>query len=521
MPEFAPPVADATAITLHDEFRRAIRTYADRTALVSPTASLTYAELGVRANRTANALLGLGLRHGDRIAVLAENRPEFVETYLATANLGVTVIALNIRMHHTELAHCINQAEPTLLLTSARFAALAEQFRPDTPSIRSWYCYDAVDGFADWAALVAAGSPAEVEPAAGPADIHNVLYTSGTTGRSKGAMISQRAAATRGLRIAHWLRLTPEDGYLAALPLFHCGGDEPLYATLCSGGIYATFPKVEIETMYALTGQHRLSWSVLVPGVITDFLHHPRREEFDLGSLRYVIIYANMMPMVCEEFAKTLNCTIVDAYGQTETSCLVAWGWAPPGIPPTLRKTPTPLLSVRLIDEEMTEVDVGMPGECVVRGPTVMSGYLGDPEATAATFSGGWLHTGDVMVRHADGTLTYTDRKKYLIKTGGENVYPAEIEQVIAELEAVSEVGVCGVPDERWGETVKATIVLRAGYALSVAEVDEWCRARLAGYKRPHYVEFRTAEQMPRSMTGKLQRHELAVSPVTPDQQVP
>jgi acyl-CoA synthetase (AMP-forming)/AMP-acid ligase II len=279
MPELPPSVAEAGAITLHDEFRRAIRVYADRTAVVSPTASLTYAELGLRANRTANALRGLGLRRGDRIAVLAENRPEFIETYLASANLGVTVIALNIRMHHSELAHCINQAQP--------------------------------------------------------------------------------------------------------------------------------------------------------------------------------------------------------------------------------------------------EVAVGVPGECVVRGPTVMSGYLGDPGATAEAFHGGWLHTGDVMVRHADGTLTYTDRKKYLIKTGGENVYPAEIEQVLAEHEAVSEVGVCGVPDERWGETVKATIVLRAECALSIAEVDEWCRARLAGYKRPRYVEFRTAEQMPRSMTGKLQRHELAALPVTPAQRVP
>jgi len=515
-----PSVADATAITLHDEFRRAIRSYADRTAVVSPSSSMTYAELGVRANRTANALLGLGLRRGDRIAVLAENRPEFVETYVATANLGVTVIALNIRMHHSELAHCVHQAEPTLLVTSERFAALAGQFRADT-RIAHWYCYDPVDGFADWAGLVAAASPAEPDAAPGPEDIHNVLYTSGTTGRSKGAMISQRAAATRGLRLADWLRLTPEDGHLAALPLFHCGGDEPLYATFSSGGIYATFPKVEIETMFALIERHRLSWAVLVPGVISEFLHHPRREEFDLRSLRGVITYGNMMPMVCEEFAKTLDCAILDAFGQTEASMLVAYGWIHPGVAATLRKTPTPLMSVRVVDEDLNEVDVGVPGECVVRGPTVMSGYLGNPEATAETFAGGWLHTGDVMVRHPDGTLTYTDRKKYLIKTGGENVYPAEIEQAIAEHEAVSEVGVCGVPDERWGETVKATIVLRAGHSLSIGEVDAWCRARLAGYKRPRYVEFRAAEDMPRSMTGKLQRHELAALPVTPDQRVP
>jgi fatty-acyl-CoA synthase len=520
MPELPQLVADATAITLHEEFRRAIRIYAERTAVVSPTSSMTYAELGVRANRTAHALLGLGLRRGARIAVLAENRPEFVETYLATANLGVTVIALNIRMHHTELADCIRQAAPTLLVTTQRFAPLAAQLRATT-RVAHWYCYDPVDGFADWADALAAASPDPPDAAPGPEDIHNVLYTSGTTGRSKGAMISQRAAATRGLRIAQWLALRPDDGYLGALPLFHCGGDEPLYATLCSGGIYATLPKVETQTLFALTERYRLSWAILVPGIITEFLHHPRRREFDLSSLRVVGTYANMMPRVSEEFAKTLNCAILDAFGQTETSLLVAHGWVYPGIPATLRKTPTPLMSVRLVDEDMNEVDVGVPGECVVRGPTVMSGYLGNPDATAETFAGGWLHTGDVMVRHPDGTLTYTDRKKYLIKTGGENVYPAEIEEVIAEHEAVSEVGVCGVPDDRWGETVKATIVLRAGYPLSIAEVDAWCRARLAGYKRPRYVEFRAAEDMPRSMTGKLQRHELAALPVTPEQRVP
>jgi len=191
-----------------------------------------------------------------------------------------------------------------------------------------------------------------------------------------------------------------------------------------------------------------------------------------------------------------------------------------PGETPTLRKVPSPLLDVRIVDAELTETPVGVPGECVIRGPSVMSGYLDDPAATAAAFAGGWLHTGDVLVRAEDHTLSFVDRKKYLIKTGGENVYPAEVEQVIATHDAVQEVCVLGVPDDRWGETVRAVVVRRPGATVTAADIVAWCRERLAGYKRPRYVRFVTAEELPRSTTGKLLRHELAKVQVGPDEAV-
>jgi fatty-acyl-CoA synthase len=198
-----------------------------------------------------------------------------------------------------------------------------------------------------------------------------------------------------------------------------------------------------------------------------------------------------------------------DAFGQTESSYLLAHGVVHPGEKPSLRKTPSPLMDVRLVDDAGEEVPVGVPGECVVRGPSVMSGYLDDPDATAAAFAGGWLHTGDLLVRHEDGTLSFVDRKKYLIKTGGENVYPAQVEDALLEHPAVQEACVFGMPDERWGETVCAAVVLQPGAALTVQEVTAWCRERLAGYQSPRQVRFMTAEQLPRSTTGKLQRHEL------------
>ncbi len=196
-----------------------------------------------------------------------------------------------------------------------------------------------------------------------------------------------------------------------------------------------------------------------------------------------------MMPQVVKAFTAEVA-DFWDAFGQTESSFLVAYGRVCAGSEPTLRKQPTPLLEIRIVDHEMNPLPPGSPGECVVRGPSVMSGYLGDPDATAEVFRGGWLHTGDVLVEHDDGSLSYVDRTKYLIKTGGENVYPAEVEAVIAAHPAVQEVCVLGIPDDYWGETIKAVVIPGAGQTPARHEISDWCRQRLAGYKRPRYVQF-------------------------------
>jgi fatty-acyl-CoA synthase len=187
---------------------------------------------------------------------------------------------------------------------------------------------------------------------------------------------------------------------------------------------------------------------------------------------------------------------------------------------PPLRKLPSPRLEIRIVDDAMRDLPVGEPGECVVRGPSVMSGYLDDDAANAEVFAGGWLHTGDLLRREADGTLTFVDRKRYLIKTGGENVYPAEVEAVIARHPAVQEVCVFGVPDARWGEAIKAMLVLRPGHDADRHQIVAWCREHLSGYKRPRYLQFVRSDELPRSTTGKLQRHELARFPLSHDQRV-
>jgi fatty-acyl-CoA synthase len=230
-----------------------------------------------------------------------------------------------------------------------------------------------------------------------------------------------------------------------------------------------------------------------------------------------------MMPTVVEALTAKYGIRFCDAFGQTETSYVLAHGFSGPGETPHLRKTPTPLVDVRIVDAadpEMREVPDGTPGECVVRGPGVMSGYLDDPTATDEAFRGGWLHTGDVLRRDADGTLAFVDRVKYLIKTGGENVYPAEVEQAIAGHPGVQEVCAYGVPDERWGETVKVAVVRAPGSEVTAAEIVERCREHLAGFKCPRYVAFLEAADIPRSTTGKLQRHVLAARGADPSERV-
>lgn len=514
------PAFVASGVTIDGMFRRAFRIFRERVALTWEDGQLTYGELGARAWRLANGLQSLGHIRGDRIAVLSEPRPEYIEAYVALSALGITVVALNARLHPVELSACIDKCRPSALLVSGSCTELADRVRAQTQSVRNWLSFDPMAGYDDYDALLR-GSP-ETEPplVAEAADIHNVLFTSGTTGRPKAAMISQQAAAVRGLRLAQWFGLGERDGFVGWLPLFHCAGNESLYATLMTGGTYATLRRADIPTMFRLIERDRLSWTLLLPGVISHFMDDPSRTGHDLASLRFAIGYANMMPQLVSRLTETFDIDFYDAFGQSETSYLVAHGRSAPGELPSLRKTPAPLIEIRIVDDDMNEQPVGTPGECVVRGPSLMSGYFEDERANAEVFHGGWLHTGDVLVRDADGMLSFVDRKRYLIKTGGENVYPAEVESVIAQHPEVEEVCVFGVPDAQWGEAIKATIVLRSECTITPIEIDEWCRPRLSAYKCPRYIQFLLQDDVPRSLTGKIIRKALSDLPLTADQRI-
>jgi fatty-acyl-CoA synthase len=513
--------AHAAGFTVADLFRRSVRVYRDRTAIVSSETSLSYGELDERVTRLANVIRHAGLTHGDRLAVLSTTRPEYIEVYFAAAKLGLTVVGLNFRMHIDELLHCMALTRPKALFASPDQAMTAEALSAAMQLSHLWWFPDRVgDRASSYESHLRDAPVDEPEPVAEPEDIHCVLFTSGTTGRPKGAMISERASVIRAMRCADWFDLGPDDGMIGWIPMFHTGGDECVKATFLTGGRFATFEKPDPESMYAAIDRHRLTWTALLPGVITDFLHHPQRTAYDLSSMRFALGYANMMPRVVQDFTAALGVGFWDTFGQTESSFVVALDLVQPGDTPSLRKRPAPLLDVRIVDENLRELPVGVAGECVVRGPSVMSGYIDNEAATADVFRGGWLHTGDVLVRHEDGTYTYVDRLKYLIKTGGENVYPAEVEQVLTTHPAVREACAVSVPDDRWGEAIKAVVVIEPGKSCTAEDVSAWCRERLAGFKCPRYVQFLDYDDVPRSTTGKILRRELEGLGATDDQRV-
>jgi acyl-CoA synthetase (AMP-forming)/AMP-acid ligase II len=325
MPEAERFAAQAGGITLAGVFHRSARIFGERVAVVSEDGvELTYRELAARANRLANALTGLGLARGDRLAVLSEPHAGYIETYVAAAYLGITVVALNTRLHPGELRACVDGARPRLLLVSGAMAPTADALR-DSPFVERVFCFDGlVPGAESYPQLLDGGSSADPDVAAEPEDIHNILYTSGTTGVPKGAMISQRAAATRALRIVEYFGLGPDDGFVGWPPLYHCAGDESLYATLMSGGKFVPISKAEPERMFRLIERERLTWTPLIPGLITEFLDHPKRTAHDLTSLRFSVGYANMMPQVVKELTAATGMIYYDAFGQTESSYLVA-----------------------------------------------------------------------------------------------------------------------------------------------------------------------------------------------------
>jgi fatty-acyl-CoA synthase len=514
--------ARAASFTVADLFRRSVLVHRDRIAVVSPETTLSYGELDERVNRLADVLRAAGLSHRDRVAVLSPTRPEYIEVYFAASKLGLTVVGLNTRMQVDELVHCVGLTRPVALFTSPERASTAQAVAAASADLEHlWMFPDAVgDPSSDYESRLRKARAEPPDPVAEPEDIHCVMFTSGTTGRPKGAMISERASVIRAVRCADWFELSPQDGMIGWIPMFHTGGDECVKATFLTGGTFATLERPDPEAMFAAIERHRLTWTALLPGVITDFLHHPRRAEYDLSSFRFALGYANMMPRVVEDFTIALDAVFWDTFGQTESSFVVALDRVTPGQTPSFRKRPAPLLDIRIVDQEMHEMPIGAPGECVVRGPSVMSGYIENADATVEVFRGGWLHTGDVLVRHDDGTYTYVDRLKYLIKTGGENVYPAEVEQVLAAHSAIREACVISVPDARWGETIKAVVVSEPGLTCAATELDAWCRERLPGFKCPRYLQFLDEREVPRSTTGKILRRELELFAVTESQRI-
>lgn len=498
-----PDVARAGWSDLYALFRGRALARSDNLAIEWAGKSWTYRMLLERVDRLAAALLQRGVEPGDRIAILSHNRAEYVELQLAAAGIGAIVACLNWRLAAPELKHCIELVSPRLGVVEPELRASFEAVS-DLPILEIG---------ADWEEAITAAAPDRrtgtlvQEPEAGL----TILYTSGTTGLPKGALISHRAHIARTLVFAAQLALDPADAFIAWAPMFHMASTDHALATLLRGGTVVMIDGLQPREINAALSRHLVGWLVMMPGAIEVFIAERRANPVPIKGVRVVGAMADLVPPhQIAELTSLLNAPYLNSFGATETglppatACLI-----PPGVvPERLSKRLSAFCEVRLVDPEGREVPDGTPGEVAVRGPTLFSGYWEAEETNRNDFRDGLFHMGDLFRRNPDGTVDFVDRAKYLIKTGGENVYPAEIERVLLAHPRVSDAAVVKAHDARWGESPVAFVSVH-GDEPTEEELKQICRAELAGYKVPREFRIVRFEEFPRSTSGKIQRHVL------------
>ena len=494
--------SQAAGLTIGALLRERVRRHRDRVAVVDGARSFTYGAFNGRVNRLAAVLRSLDIARGERVAILSENRAEYLELLFAGGKLGIVVCALNWRLADRELLHCVNLTSPRATVVSPAYLDAARR----------------LDGLGDivllgedYEARLAAAGEAEPEIAAEAEDGHVVLYTSGTTGSPKGALISHRAQIARMASSCVDFDLAPGDVFVAWAPMFHMASADQSIHALCLGGKVIVVAGYDPDRILHAAETERLWWLVVMPGMIEDMIAAIRRRASRPKGIKLIGAMADLVPRhQLAEITTLLDAPYANTFGATETGLppasagRVAIGAAPARLP----KLVSASCAIRLVDPEDREAPDGTPGELAMRGPTLFSGYWNAPETNARDFRGGWFHMGDVFVRNPDGTLDFVDRVKYLIKSGGENIYPAEIEQVLLADPRVADAVVVRRADARWGE-VPVAFVARRDEGLTEADLAAACRLALAGYKRPKEIRFVPADALPRSATGKIQRHEV------------
>lgn len=481
-----------------------VRRQPNAVAIEDGSRTLTYGELNDRVNRLAGALEGMGVRRGDRIAVLSENRAEYIELTLASAKLGSTLCALNWRLAKLELTHCIKLAQPSLVVVSSRFADALANIDCGTPK-RITFGDDYERRLRQAAAL-------EPDVVVEPEDGLLILYTSGTTGLPKGALISHRAELARLSVSLVDLNLRSTDSFVAWAPMFHMVSIEHALHVLCVGGKVIVVDGADIPRLVDLIETEDQWWLVLIPGMIDRVVEEIKRRGTQPKRIKMIGALADLMPGdVIGELTQLLKAPFWNTFGSTETGMLPVAGtfFSPGTVPNDVSKAHNSFYLWRLVNEDGRDVEIGQPGEIAVRGPTVFSGYWNAEDANAESFRNGWFHMGDLFVENPDGTLSFTDRAKYLIKSGGENIYPAEIERTLLKHPSVAEAVVVRQSDEQWGEVPIAFVALKVPNTTQENLIG-FCYENLSSYKCPRRVEFvDSPDWFPRSTSGKIQRHEV------------
>jgi long-chain acyl-CoA synthetase len=493
--------------TVYDMIARGASLHGEAPAVLQGETSLSFQEFKRRVDELAGGLAALGIGKGDRICVLAQNDTAYLVLYGACARLGILAYPINWRLTAEEVARVVDRAAPKMMVADAATLPAVMGWPASKPQVAHWYLFgrSGGQGFEPFDSLY--GGAESAAPPVSAGDPFATISTAAVDVVPRGAVLTHANVIAANLTAMGSMGITAADRYLVALPLFHITALGLSLAHMHAGGANVIVPRFDAEEAVRLIDGHGITHLSDFPPVLTSLLDAADKLGSSLRSLTHVSGLDS--PQTILRLHEKTGAQFWTGFGQSETSGFVTLQRMSER--PGASGKPVPLSQVALVDDEDRPVAVGTPGEIVVRGPLVFQGYFNQPEVTAHTFRNGWHHTGDVGRFDADGYLYYVKRKpeKELIKPGGENVYPAEVETVIMQMEGVSGVCVYGVPDARWGEAIKAVVEVSPAGRYSGEQVADFVASRIARFKRPHLVEFTDA--LPRTTDGAVDRQAVKV----------
>ena len=500
---------------------KALSLYGDKEAIVSGEKRFTYAEFAERCFRLARALKNSGIKKGDCVAILHQNSHEFLEAYFAAALLGAILNPLNFRLSAREICYILNDSGAAHMISAPRFVSLVEEVEKQGASLQSVLftgngAPERLPGSSLYEEALAAEEPSPLEPSgARDDDVAHLYYTSGTTGLPKGVPLTHRNVVFHALAAIAELHLTDSDVWIHVAPLFHLADAWATFAITWVGGRHVTVGDFVPEDVLSTMEKEKVTITNMIPTMLNMLVNTPGVESYDFSSLRVMLSGgAPIAPEVVKRIMETFKCDYVQTYGMTETSPYLTLSILKQNLaalPPEKQfafkaKTGRPFLGVllKVVRDDGTEVtpDGKEVGEIIVKGDIITPGYWNRPDETQKAFKDGWLYTGDMAVMDQEGYVNIVDRKKDMIITGGENVYSVEVENVLYTHPAILEAAVIGVPDPKWGEAVKAVVVLRPGAKATEQEIIEYCKKRMARYKAPKSVDF--VPELPKTGSGKI-----------------
>jgi fatty-acyl-CoA synthase len=503
----------AKQLLVDEMLNRQARKFPTKTAIIEDNLRMTYIRLQTRVENLAGWFQASGIKKGEKVALLLYNSIEFVECFFALAKIGAVAVPVNFRLQRQEIEYILDHSDAKMVIAHHDFTAVLDEIRVNLPLLEdvvivdqhheknhSYFLYHSIFSRTYTPILEELHDD----------DNFMIVYTSGTTGKPKGAVLTHKNVFMNAVNMALECGLTKDDVQIITTPLFHIGGISALTMLMLVGGTSILHKKFDPEHILETIETEKVTYAFMVPSMWKILLEVPSFNKYNVNSLRIICTAATPTPLgLKKELMKQFpNSGVFDTFGHTETAGSTATLKAND----SLLKTgsvglPFSNLDIRVVDEQMNDCLPGEVGEIVYRGPTLMKEYYKNPAASEEALKGGWLHSGDLVKMDEDGYLTVVDRKKDMIISGGENIYPKEIEDVLYTHPDILEAAVVGVPEEKWGETVKAFIVTRDGKRLTEQEVIDFCTERIARYKKPHYVEF--IHELPKNASGKILKSKL------------